>query len=163
MEESEEPFAPGVSTANIECHDSDEKLVESLSLSNDTVYIGRKLVTDIRVPGRVNKEEFRDFWVNELQPSQLLLDIILNGYKLQFKNGIEPPESYSRNNKSAREDMDFVRAEILRLEALGCVRRVKKRPHIVLPLSSIFSKKKRVVMDSSRGLNPFLEHLRVRL
>ena len=35
--------------------------------------------------------------------------------------------------------------------------------HIVLPLSSVFSKKKRVVVDASRALNPFLKHRRLRL
>ena len=49
----------------------------------------------------------------------------------------------------------FVRAEVLRLEKLGCLTRVAENPHIVLPLSSIFSKK-RVVIDASRALNPYL-------
>ena len=67
------------------------------------------------------------------------------------------------NNKSAREDAAFVKSEVLCLEKLGCVTRVTDRLHIVLPLSSIFSKKKRVVIDASRALNPYLRHRRVRL
>ena len=70
---------------------------------------------------------------------------------------------YSKNNKSARLDDTFVRAEIDRLCKLGCISRVSEQPHLVLPLSSVFSKKKRLVVDGSRHLNPFLEHRRVRL
>ena len=44
-----------------------------------------------------------------------------------------------------------------------CRYRVEEKPYLVLPLSSIFSKKKRLVIDASRHLNPYLEHRRVRL
>ena len=56
-----------------------------------------------------------------------------------------------------------MKAELLRLEALGCVARVEQRPYIVLPLSVVFSKKLRLVVDASRGLNPFLEDRKVKL
>ena len=45
--------------------------------------------------------------------------------------------------------------ELLRLEALGCIQRVVDQPKIVLPMSVVFSKKLRLVVDASRGLNPF--------
>ena len=64
---------------------------------------------------------------------------------------------------SARQDKDFVRSEVKRLESLGCVEKVFEKPYLVLPLSSVFSKKKRLVVDASRALNPFLKHRRVRL
>ena len=64
---------------------------------------------------------------------------------------------------SARLDSEFVRSEVKRLEKLGCIQKVSERPYIVLPLSSVFSKKKRVVVDASRALNPFLKHRRLRL
>ena len=56
-----------------------------------------------------------------------------------------------------------MKAEVLRLEALGCIKRVQYQPYIVLPLSVVFSKKLRLVVDASRGLNPFLEDRRVKL
>ena len=74
-----------------------------------------------------------------------------------------PPPSFERNNASARNDFPFVRAEVARLEALGCIKRVTERPRCVLPLSSVFSKKKRLVVDGSRCLNPYLQHRRIRL
>ena len=64
---------------------------------------------------------------------------------------------------SARCDSTFVQVEVERLLKLGCIREVETRPMLVLPLSSVFSKKKRVVVDASRWLNSFLQHRTVRL
>ena len=139
---------------------ADSKMMEKI-LVNEGDYVGRRLSTNTRVPGNPHKQEFREFWEKEIKPSSFVLKTIQEGYVLPFKQ--IPPPSFERNNKSAREDSVFVRSEVLRLEKLGCITRVDGRPHIVLPLSSIFSKKKRVVVDASRSLNPFLEHRRVRL
>ena len=56
-----------------------------------------------------------------------------------------------------------MKAELIRLEQLGCIERVPERPFIVLPLSVVFSKKLRLVVDASRGLNPFLMDRKVKL
>ena len=48
-------------------------------------------------------------------------------------------------------------------ERIGCAVRVKEQPYIVLPLSAVWSNKWRLVIDASRGLNPFLQHRHVRL
>ena len=130
---------------------------------SESMYIGRRLVTNTQVPANIHKPQFRNFWDSELKQfsSELLQSTISLGYKLPFKS--IPPESHEGNNKSARLDMEFVKAEVYRLEALGCVSRVYSKPHLVLPLSSIFSKKKRVVIDASRALNPYLQDRNVRL
>ena len=36
-------------------------------LVNNSNYVGKKLSTDSRVPGRMNKPEFYDFWKNDLK------------------------------------------------------------------------------------------------
>ena len=56
-----------------------------------------------------------------------------------------------------------MRAEVARLEALGCVKRVAYQPYLVLPLSVVFSRKLRLVVDASRGLNPYLLDRKVKL
>ena len=147
------------SLGHIACDESDVSLVQSLS--NDATYVGRKLTTDVSVPGNIHKSRFRKFWENDLKPSDFVLKTLKEGYELPFDT--IPPPSFENNNKSAREDMDFVRTEVTRLEKLGCISKVKNRPRCVLPLSSVFSKKKRVVVDGSRCLNPYLKHRRVRL
>ena len=88
-------------------------------------------------------------------------DVVENKYKLPFSS--IPPKSFEGDNRSAVEDIDFVKSELTRLEKLNCIKRVPVQPHIVLPLSSVFSKKKRLVVDASRTLNPYIQHRRVRL
>ena len=144
---------------DFECLPEEAHLLKTLV--NDSNYVGRLLSTNVEVPANVHKPQYREFWCEVLKPSNYVLDIIKYGYKLPFNS--EPPQSFSQNNRSAREDSDFVRAEIFRLEKLGCIERVSCEPYIILPLSSIFSKKKRLVVDASRSLNPYLQDRRVRL
>ena len=156
---SDAELAGGAFSHLVDCDDDDYTLVQSLT--NEADYIGRKLTTNKKVPGNIHKDHYREFWVNVLKPSDLVLKTISEGYSLPFKSF--PPPSFERNNKSARDDMPFVRQEVKRLESLGCIRKVQHRPRCVLPLSSVFSKKKRLVVDGSRCLNPYLQHRRVRL
>ena len=145
---------------DIEFEPGEEHLVSQFT--NESVYCGRKLVTHFKVPGNIHSLEFRSFWTNTLKPTEMTLAIIRDGYKLPFR-AIPPKTTKFKNNKSARIDDQFVRAEVDRLCKLGCLSKVSSQPHLVLPLSSVFSKKKRLVVDGSRHLNPFLEHRRVRL
>ena len=67
------------------------------------------------------------------------------------------------NNRSARERPEFVRAELARLEKLGCIVKVSQRPRVVNPMSVVYSNKWRLVLDGSRGLNPYCTARRTRL
>ena len=145
--------------ANIECDRKDDLLMKSLV--NESNYVGKKLTTKTSVPASIHRLEFRDFWLNTLNPDELVRDTIVNGYRLPLIE--EPPESFERNNASARDDMEFVREEVKRLEALNCIVKTPVQPKLVLPLSSVFSKKKRLVVDGSRCLNPYLKKRSVRL
>ena len=145
--------------ADIDCNSSDDGLVKSLV--NQATYAGKQLTTKAAVPANIHKGKFRDFWLNVLRPDAFVTETIINGYSLPLRE--EPPESFESNNASARCDMAFVREEIKRLEALNCIEKTHTRPHLVLPLSSVFSKKKRLVVDGSRCLNPFLLKRSIRL
>ena len=142
-----------------QCNDTDDKLVRSIE--NEAKYEGRRLITNTEVPGNIHRECFRAFWEETLIPTEMVMETVRFGYELPFRE--IPPPSHEPNNRSAREDLTFVRAEVKRLEKLGCIYRVEKKPHLLLPLSSIFSKKKRLVVDASRALNPFIRSRRVRL
>ena len=130
-------------------------------LVNNSSYVGKKLSTDSRVPGRINKPEFYDFWKNDLKANDFILDTIKYGYKIPFKN--IPPASFCANNRSMIKERDFAFQELLRLESLGCISRVEEKPYIVLPLSVVYSKKLRLVVDASRHLNPYIEDRKVKL
>ena len=118
--------------------------------TNQAEHSGKALVTDGRVPGRLlgKHEEYA-----KLGAEPYVVETVRGGYRLEFVE--PPPPSYTRNNKSALEDPSFVKAELVRLEQLGCLRRVQERPFITLPLSLVFSGKLRLVVDASRGLNPY--------
>ena len=120
------------------------------SLTNHVLHAGKALVTDSRVPGRLLGKQLL---YEHVGAEPYVVETVKSGYKLVFDE--EPPPSFCRNNKSALCDSDFVRAELDRLEKLGCIVKVQQRPFITLPLSSVFSGKKRLVVDASRGLNPY--------
>ena len=73
---------------------------------------------------------------------------IRDGYRLEFTS--VPLASLLPNNRSAREALEFVKTELERLEAMGCIEKVVERPHIVNPLSVVFSNKWRLVLNGSR-------------
>ena len=130
-------------------------------LVNNADYVGKKLTTDVRVPGRIGRPEFYDFWKNDLKASDFVLDTIKNGYKIPFKS--IPPTNFCENNKSFLRQRDFGYQELLRLESLGCIRRVKEQPYLCLPLSVVFSNKWRLVVDASRHLNPYIVDRKIKL
>ena len=110
----------------------------------------RKLKTDLKVPGRIlGRHEV----YSRVGASQYIVDTVRDGYKLVFDT--LPLPSFTNNNKSAILNRVFMWEELIRLEALGCISRVQKQPKVVLPLSVVYSKKPRLVVDASRGLNPY--------
>ena len=67
----------------VQFHESDRAMLESLV--NDAEYVGRRLSTNCAVPGNISKPQYRDFWENEIKPSDQVLDIIRRGYSLPFR------------------------------------------------------------------------------
>ena len=107
-------------------------------LHNESGLVDKKnlnLATDVRVPGRLkgHHEVYK-----EIGADDYIVELIENGYKLVFDE--VPPKSYTRNNKSALMKNTFVYDELMRLEKLGCIKRVSSQPHVVLPLSVVYSK-----------------------
>ena len=108
--------------------------------------------TNIAVPGRILGKLGA---YEEAGASDYVLDTVREGYKLVFENDVFPPSDFRENNSSALKQNDFLYEELLRLESLGCTRRVQSRPHIVNPCSVVFSRKLRCVLDASQHLNKF--------
>ena len=126
-------------------------ILDSIQLT-DPILIDNKLGdTNKGVPGRLlGKHHF----YTEIGASTYICDTIEFGYKLIFLDDTPPPRFFKQNNKSALSRSDVVYAECQRLEQLGCLRRVDFVPHIVNPVSCVYSKKWRCVLDASLGLNP---------
>jgi len=93
--------------------------------------------------------------------SSYMLDVVENGYRLPFKE--TPEEVFLKNNKSARENPEFVRKEIQALLDKGVVSEVKDKPKVVNPLTVAYNKagKPRLVLDC-RHVNPNLHLFKVK-
>ena len=137
--------------------DPDPVFDQSVFIDNvqlvDPVLLSNKLGdTNMGVPGRLlGKSQF----YTDINANQYIIETVQEGYKLVFQGGTPPPKFFKRNNQSALQRSDFVYEEFLRLEQLGCIKRVDYVPHVVNPMSCVFSKKWRCVLDASIGLNPY--------
>ena len=126
-------------------------IIDSIRFS-DPILVDEKLGdTNTGVPGRLlGKHQF----YQDISAGPYITETIQYGYKLVF-DSTTPPKFFKPNNKSALSRSDVVYTECMRLEKLGCIRRVDVAPHIVNPVSCVFSKKWRCVLDASLGLNPW--------
>jgi hypothetical protein len=129
-------FSPDVQFSELE-------FVSNLQSETPDVLLGD---TNVKVPGHIKgkTEAYR-----KANASQYVLDTVTVGYKLIFINDEIPPSSFLPNNKSALSQKTFLLSELIRLEKLGCIKKVSSRPHIVNPCSVVFSKKLRCVLDAS--------------
>ena len=95
-----------------------------------------------------------DEW-SKIGSNDHVLSVVKEGYKIPFKT--EPNSAILKNNRSARDNGDFVSEEIDKLLSLGCVSKVSNVPKVVNPLTVAFNKKgkKRLVLDC-RHINPHL-------
>ena len=91
----------------------------------------------------------------EITDDSYILDVIQTGYKVPFKSS--PPTVSLRNNKSARENMSFVKSEVSKLLERGVVTEVSETPKVVNPLTVAYTKtgKPRLVLDC-RHINQYL-------
>ena len=103
------------------------------------------------VAGRLIKHV--DFWKNELQASNFVLNIIKHGYSLPFTT--TPKKFYSPNNKSSLRNRKLVEQSIAELIRNRCIREVTEPPHCINPLTVVEGDKPRLVLDL-RHVNEYL-------
>ena len=139
----------------------DQRNILGKVIKNESHLLDKPLTTSTDVPGNIHNPKFREFWSKVLKADDSILNILENGYEVPLSEF--PPPSFVKNNASFLKHSDFGIQELLRLEKLGCIYRVKERPYITLPLSVVYSNKWRLVVDASRHLNPFVEKIHVKL
>ena len=90
-----------------------------------------------------------NYWRNELQAPQEVLNIISERYIIQF---VEPPTPMlSKNNLSALKNAEFVESAINELLSQNLIEEWKNPPTVVSPLSVADNgKKKRLILDLSK-------------
>jgi len=114
------------------------------------------------VPGRIHEK--REFW-QSLNPSSWIIRVLEYGYHIPFE--YQPGKYFEVNNKSAREDPEFVESQIKEWLQLGIIA-PKEEAWCINPLSVAFridgdSIKKRLVIDLSRHVNKGCKKERVKL
>ena len=84
-----------------------------------------------------------------------IMRVVTEGYTLPFRE--LPPVKRMQNNKSARENMGFVKEEVCKLLEKGCVKEVTEVPFVTNPLTVAFNRtgKPRLVLDC-RHINQYL-------
>jgi hypothetical protein len=126
-------------------------------VENESNYAGDKLRSSPKVPGSLSKGSGpAKFYREVLDAPSWVCEIVEDGYTFPLTS-YPPPTVKLKNNKSAERDPDFTWHELCRLETLDCIERVCEQPRVVLPLTAVFSKKMRLVVDASQDLNPYLE------
>ena len=115
---------------------------------NESDYQGEKLVTSAAVPGNIHAVKYRSFRSDFLKPSEMTMATISRGDGLPF-HAIPPKTDVFKNNKSARLDDTFVRAEIDRLQIELHFSGVRASSSSSSSLE-VLSKRKRLVVDGSR-------------
>ena len=95
-----------------------------------------------------------DYWRNELLAPHETLDIIQNGYQIQFVE--PPPKMHSKNNQSALNNAEFVEEAIKELLQFNVIEERDSAPTVVSPLSVAENgAKKRLILDLSK-LNEYI-------
>jgi hypothetical protein len=106
-----------------------------------------------------------EYWESTFEKDDYVLSILKHGYKILVKmTDVEKRTRYrERNNQSAGDDMDFVRAEVDRLLKDGQIIKSERplrctNPHTVASkVNADGSVKKRLVIDLSRWVNGFIK------
>jgi hypothetical protein len=96
-----------------------------------------------------------DFWKETFEEDPYVWSILEKGYKIPVKMTMEERSTRyrERNNKSVKDNMDFVRKEVKRLLDGGQIIKVDKPPMVINPLSVAYkinadgTEKPRLVID----------------
>ena len=113
------------------------------------------------VAGNIHLPRYRSFW-ESLQPDDYVLSIIRHGYKLPFKDGVQPGRYKEKNNKTAITNMPFCQDTVETLLVDRVVDEVFSPPLCLNPLT-VASRyvnsllKLRMCIDLSRYINLLLK------
>ena len=85
------------------------------------------------------------YWRDTLYASQFVRSFVKDGYKIPFQS--LPESCFLANNKSARDQPEFVAEAIQKLLKGRYIEEQSEPPHCVNPLSVAKGKKLRLVLD----------------
>ena len=89
---------------------------------------------DTFVPGSIHRPECIQFWEQELQAGEWVMETLKHGYVIPIEARLS--DHYEEdNNVSAKRDTSFVRDTVEKWAATGFVEIVKEKPAFVSPLT----------------------------
>ena len=118
------------------------------------------MTPSLSVCGNIHQDQFLPFWRDVLKSGPWHLGVLQDRYRLDLLCD-EIPAYEEKNNKSARENVAFVRDQLDAMCSAGILQRVSKKPMCVSPMTvaswtlSNGTKKLRLCFDGSRHLNCF--------
>ena len=103
-----------------------------------------QLFNDTNVKGSLNRN--KNWWIKNAG-DQWIVETVLNGYTLPFVT--KPDSVHLKNNKSAIDNMDFVKEAVSELLASGRIIEATEKPYVINPLTVAIndSGKRRLVLD----------------
>ena len=118
--------------------------------------------------GNIHRAEFREFWTKVVKPDLWTLRVLAEGLKLSFQDDAWPAPYQEKKNKSAQENMPFVRQQVATWSERKVLKRVEKKPRCVSPLTGAARQvqgdlKNRLCWDGSRHINLLLRKAPVKL
>ena len=86
------------------------------------------------LPRGIHQEGAVRMYRDVLHAGERVMKILESGYSPQWSNG-PPPNTKLENNKSAAQNMSFVREQVQQWCDLGFVKQVEEEPWVISPLS----------------------------
>ena len=123
----------------------------------------------LSVCGNIHQAQYFPFWTDVLKCGDWHRNILREGLRLDFINGILPTDYDEWNNLSARREPAFVRDSLDSMNSSGIINHVLVKPTCVNPLTvasrdlDTGSHKLRLCWDGSRRVNPMLKKMSVKL
>ena len=108
----------------------------------------------------------RKWWYTNLVMPKIVWESLRGGLDLWqfFIPNINIPVAHLKNNLSALNECTFVEQSIAELLQSGVVKTVTYKPHCINPLTVAYRKcKKRLCLDLSRSVNPFINKTKFKL
>ena len=122
----------------------------------------------LSVCANIHQKQYLPFWRDVLKCGPWHIGVLQDRYQLDF-NCEKVPDYEEKNNKSARDNVAFVRDQLDAMCSAGILQRVSNKPKCVSPLTVASrtlpngTKKLRLCFDGSRHVNCFLKPLKVKL
>ena len=111
-------------------NEDEDTAVEQL----DTEGVYRDVQAKETAAANIHRPEFRKYWLEVLNPDKYVKAIIEERYKLPFEGDKMPGKYEEPNNKSAQQDMPYVRKAVEEMIRKRSVKKLKEKPHCVNPL-----------------------------